>query len=166
MDKKVKEEEEGNTVTMWNQITITLKARSRGCHLITSEIMSHIGPMIKKYQMGLVNLFIQHTSASLTINENYDKDVQLDMEDSLNRLVPEDSKFRHTTEGKDDMPAHVKSSLMGSSLTISHHERSSLILVPGKGFGYVNTEIEVGLARLSSLFKVVNNNPNNNNQKM
>lgn len=103
---------------LWNQKTITLKAHKRGCHLITSEITSNL-PELKNYKVGLLNLFLQHTSASLCLNENYDSDVRLDMEDSFNRIVPENNKlYRHTIEGSDDMPAHIKSALVGASITI------------------------------------------------
>jgi secondary thiamine-phosphate synthase enzyme len=75
-------------------------------------------PELAGFRCGLLHVFIQHTSASLTINENADSDVRRDMESSLNALVPEDFPYVHTLEGPDDMPAHVKASLMGSSLTI------------------------------------------------
>jgi secondary thiamine-phosphate synthase enzyme len=103
------------------QHTVTLGPRARGCHLITKELL-HSGTVatdIAKVQIGLVNLFLQHTSASLSINENADPDVRLDMEDFVRRLVPDHgSSFRHNAEGDDDMPAHVKSSLFGVSITI------------------------------------------------
>lgn len=106
------------TSPLWEQRTFSLKSKKRGCHLITSEIESNI-PEIKKFRIGLLNLFLQHTSASLCLNENYDTDVRADMEDALNRVVPEDNKlYRHTMEGKDDMPAHAKSALVGVTLTI------------------------------------------------
>jgi secondary thiamine-phosphate synthase enzyme len=99
------------------QKQITLTARPRGFHLITSEITESL-PQIATIRVGLLNVFIRHTSASLTINENADNDVRRDLESSLNSLAPEDFPYVHTLEGPDDMPAHVKASLMGSSVTI------------------------------------------------
>lgn len=101
----------------WQQRDLTLKPRRRGLHLITEEVVSAIKEF-KPVRVGLLHVFIQHTSASLTINENADSDVLRDLETSLNNLAPEDFPYRHTVEGPDDMPAHVKASLMGSSLTI------------------------------------------------
>jgi len=103
---------------LWEQKIFKLSSKKRGCHLITSEVESNV-PEIKKFKVGIFHLFIQHTSASLCLNENCDPDVRLDMEDSLNRIVPENNKlYRHTDEGSDDMPAHVKSAIVGASLTI------------------------------------------------
>lgn len=106
----------------WFQKQISVTAPSRGCHLITNDVTSAIKEDIKSVKIGMVNLFIQHTSASLTINENADPDVRKDMETALNKIVPaqwnRDGTFRHTLEGDDDMPGHVKSSLMGVSLNI------------------------------------------------
>ena len=106
----------------WFQKDITITAPSRGCHLITSDINKAIKDDLAKIKIGLANLFIQHTSASLTVNENADPDVRRDMETALNKIVPaewnRDGTFRHTMEGDDDMPGHMKSSLMGASLTI------------------------------------------------
>jgi len=101
----------------WLQRRVTLAPRSRGCHLITQEIEQAL-PDIGGIRTGLLHVFIQHTSASLTINENADRDVRVDLESSLNSLAPEDFPYTHTIEGPDDMPAHVKASLMGSSVTI------------------------------------------------
>ncbi|XP_010477365.1 PREDICTED: uncharacterized protein LOC104756463 isoform X2 [Camelina sativa] len=94
----------------WAQKTITLPPQRRGCHLITPKILKEIGQ----------DLSVQHTSASLTINENYDPDVQADTETFLNSIVPEgkSAPWRHTMEGPDDMPAHIKSSMFGCQLTI------------------------------------------------
>jgi secondary thiamine-phosphate synthase enzyme len=100
----------------WTQVVIQLRARERGCHLITSEVVHHLN--LNSLRVGLVHLFLQHTSAALTLNENCDVDVRRDMEMHLNTLVPEDAPYTHTMEGKDDMPAHIKSSLLGVSLTI------------------------------------------------
>ena len=101
----------------WQQRDLTLKPRRRGLHIITDEVASALAEM-KPVRVGLLHVFIQHTSASLTINENADSDVLRDLEASLNHLAPEDFPYQHTIEGPDDMPAHVKASLMGSSLTI------------------------------------------------
>jgi secondary thiamine-phosphate synthase enzyme len=95
-----------------------LTARKRGFHLITDEILENI-PELKKIKTGLANIFIKHTSASLTINENADPTVRSDFESHFNILVPEDAPYyRHTFEGADDMTSHIKSSILGSSLTI------------------------------------------------
>jgi secondary thiamine-phosphate synthase enzyme len=101
----------------WRQTVITLAPRRRGIHLITPEIEAAI-PDLADFSVGLLHVFIQHTSASLTINENADPDVRVDLEASLNSLAPEDFPYVHTIEGPDDMPAHVKASLMGSSVSI------------------------------------------------
>lgn len=101
---------------MWKQIEIVLAPRRRGCHLITSEIMRQLPELPK---VGLMNIFIKHTSAALSINENADPDVQIDLAAILDRLVKErEPYYRHTMEGDDDMPAHAKASLIGPSLTI------------------------------------------------
>lgn len=102
---------------VWLQKQIQLKARSRGCHLITREVLAAV-PQLAEIRTGLLHVFIQHTSASLTINENADSDVRRDLESSLNAIAPEDFPYVHTLEGPDDMPAHVKASLMGSSVSI------------------------------------------------
>jgi secondary thiamine-phosphate synthase enzyme len=101
----------------WSQYTLRIGPYRRGFHLITREILSGL-PEIEKIEIGLLHLFLQHTSASLTLNENADPDVRLDMESAFNRLVPENQTFVHTIEGPDDMPAHVKSSLLGASLVL------------------------------------------------
>lgn len=101
----------------WFQTEITLPAFSRGCHLITSEVLRHL-PQIRDFRIGLLHVFIRHTSASLTLNENADPDVLTDMNMGLNRLVPESWPYVHTCEGPDDMPAHIKASLTDSSLSI------------------------------------------------
>lgn len=103
---------------MYYQTEISLKPRNRGFHIITREVESEIQE-IKNIKVGLANIFIKHTSASLTINENVSPDVRRDMEKHFNKMVPEDAPyFEHTYEGPDDMPAHIKSSLLGPSLTI------------------------------------------------
>ncbi|MBU1098702.1 MAG: hypothetical protein CVV23_06405 [Ignavibacteriae bacterium HGW-Ignavibacteriae-2] len=103
---------------MWLQKEITLKSKPRGFHIITDEILDVL-PEIGEIKTGLLNLFIQHTSASLTINENVSADVRRDMESYFNKIIPDNSPyFEHTYEGADDMPAHIKSSILGPSLTI------------------------------------------------
>ncbi|MEE2938223.1 MAG: secondary thiamine-phosphate synthase enzyme YjbQ [Planctomycetota bacterium] len=102
---------------MWIQRSIHLPAARRGFHLVTHDILDAI-PELGSVKVGLVNLFIQHTSASLTINENADPDVRIDFETAMNHAVPESLPYVHILEGPDDMPAHVKASMMGVSLTI------------------------------------------------
>lgn len=101
---------------MIEQVTFHLLPKSRGFHIVTSEILHHLPPLPQK---GVLHLFIQHTSAGLTINENADPSVRVDFESIFNKLVPENESFyTHTYEGPDDMPAHVKASLIGFSLEI------------------------------------------------
>lgn len=101
---------------MIQQFEITLPAFPRGYHLVTSQITSQLPPLP---DVGLVNIFIQHTSAALTINENADPSVRHDFETILNNMVPENRReYTHTFEGNDDMPAHVKASLIGPDITI------------------------------------------------
>lgn len=100
------------------QKEIILKPKKRGFTLITDEILSNL-PELKEITAGLLHLFIKHTSASLTLNENADPDVRTDMESFFNRIVPDGANyFIHTCEGDDDMPAHIKSSLLSASITI------------------------------------------------
>lgn len=100
------------------QKVITLKAQPRGFHLITDEI-EHGLPELRKVEAGILHVFIQHTSASLTINENADPTVRQDFESHFNKMVPENAPYyRHTYEGPDDMPAHLKASILGSSVSI------------------------------------------------
>ncbi len=103
---------------MWIQKEIQLKSFSRGFHLITRDIVQQL-PELKQIRIGMMNVFIKHTSASLTINENADPSVRHDFESYFNRSVPEnESYYRHVDEGSDDMPAHLKSSILGSTLNI------------------------------------------------
>jgi len=102
----------------WFQKQVELKPRTRGFHLITQEVLKQI-PEIQNIKFGLAHLLLKHTSASLTLNENFDPDVRRDMESYFNNSVKENEPyFLHTSEGADDMPAHIKSSLLGNSLTI------------------------------------------------
>lgn len=101
----------------WYQTTLKLAPQRRGFHLITRQVVDAI-PELSRFDIGMLQVFIQHTSASLTINENADPDVRVDMETALNLISPESMPFVHTCEGPDDMPAHVKSSLLGCQLQI------------------------------------------------
>lgn len=103
---------------MWLQKSIKLKAQQRGFHLITSKLVSQL-PELANINIGLAHFFIQHTSASLTINENADPTVRQDMESHFNHFVPENqSYYLHDYEGSDDMPAHIKATLVGNSISI------------------------------------------------
>lgn len=102
---------------MIQQSEFSLRPYPRGFHLITSEVLNHVN--LDGIQAGLLNVFIQHTSASLSINENADPTVRMDFESHFNKYVPENaSYYRHDYEGSDDMPAHIKASTLGSSVTI------------------------------------------------
>ena len=101
----------------WFQREITLKPRPRGVHLVTTEVVEAL-PELRELDIGLAHLFIRHTSASLTLNENASPDVRRDFETWLGSAVPEDFAWTHTLEGPDDMPAHVKAALMGTSLSL------------------------------------------------
>ena len=100
------------------QFEIKLKPRERGFHLITAEVQSALAKELSNNETGLCHLFLKHTSASLTLNENADPDVRQDMEMTVSKIVPESFPYIHSAEGPDDMPAHVKTSLFGSALTI------------------------------------------------
>ena len=103
---------------MWLQKTLELPAQSRGFHLLTTEIIKQL-PELADFRVGLAHLFLQHTSASLAINENADADVRGDLERYFHKAVPENAPYyQHTLEGPDDMPAHIKAVLIGPSLSI------------------------------------------------
>lgn len=102
---------------IWEQKSIRLGPYPRGFHLITQQVERAI-PELSQVRIGWLQLFLQHTSASLTINENADPDVRVDFEMAMNRVVPESLPYIHTIEGPDDMPAHIKSSMLGASLLI------------------------------------------------
>jgi secondary thiamine-phosphate synthase enzyme len=111
---------------------LQLKERKRGFHIITEEIIQAL-PQINEIKMGICQVFIQHTSASLTINEDADPAVRKDFETYFNKLVPDaDKNYQHNEEGPDDMPAHLKNSLLGSSVTIPVHN-GKLALGPWQG---------------------------------
>lgn len=101
----------------WFQHDVRLAPRPRGFHLVTAEVAAALRTM-GPVRVGLLHVFIQHTSASLSINENADPDVPRDLETACNAIAPEDFPYRHTCEGPDDMPAHVKATLIGSSVTV------------------------------------------------
>ncbi|GAC1035362.1 secondary thiamine-phosphate synthase enzyme YjbQ [Pseudomonas sp. No.117] len=103
---------------MWLQRTFSLRARARGFHLVTDEVLERL-PELAECQVGLLHLWLQHTSASLTINENADGAVRRDFERFFNRLIPQgQAGYEHDYEGPDDLPAHFKSSLLGCSLSL------------------------------------------------
>jgi secondary thiamine-phosphate synthase enzyme len=105
-------------IDMWIQKEIQLKPRQRGFYLITDELLREV-PELRNFKIGMMNVFIMHTSASLTLNENADPAVRQDFESFFNRAVPEDEPYYcHQDEGSDDLPAHIKSSLLGNSLNI------------------------------------------------
>lgn len=105
----------------WFQRTLTLPQQRRGFHLITQAVL-RVLPELHTLKIGWLHLFLQHTSASLTLNENASPEVRTDLENSISSLVPEDFPYDHSLEGTDDMPAHIKSSLLGPSLTIPVHD--------------------------------------------
>jgi secondary thiamine-phosphate synthase enzyme len=102
---------------MWLQRELILDPRPRGFHLVTAEVLGAL-PDLHELSVGLLHLLLLHTSASLTLNENASPDVRRDFEAFFNEAVPEDGPWTHTLEGPDDMPAHVKASLLGPSLTL------------------------------------------------
>jgi secondary thiamine-phosphate synthase enzyme len=111
---------ESNSTMAWFQRTLELPPQRRGFHLITDRVVAALDEL-QRIEIGLLHVFIQHTSASLTINENADPDVPADLETSFNSIAPEDPRefeYTHTVEGPDDMPAHVKAAMLGSSVTI------------------------------------------------
>ncbi|KFA47013.1 hypothetical protein S40293_09704 [Stachybotrys chartarum IBT 40293] len=106
----------------WFQKQFTLPAKSRGSYLVTDHVKSSL-PEIQNYKVGILHLFVQHTSCALSLNENWDSDVRSDMSDALDRIAPDygpkgEALYRHDAEGPDDMPAHIKSALIGASVTI------------------------------------------------
>jgi secondary thiamine-phosphate synthase enzyme len=129
----------------WHQTEVRLKPRGRGFHLITSELLAAV-PELGEIQVGLAHFFIQHTSASLAINENADPDVRGDLERWFSRAVPERAPyFEHTTEGDDDMPAHVKATVIGASVTVPIR-RGRLALGTWQGI-YLGEHRDAGGAR-------------------
>ena len=109
---------QSDSQTIWTQKSVRLKARPRGFHLVSREALSELSEL-KTLRVGMLNVFIQHTSASISIGENADSTVRDDLESHFNRYVPEDAPYyKHDYEGSDDMPAHIKNCIIGSSLTI------------------------------------------------
>lgn len=102
---------------VWLQRQIQLPPHARGFHLITPQVVQAL-PELGGISVGILHVFIQHTSASLTLNENADPDVRVDLETSFSAIAPESFPYTHTCEGPDDMPAHVKASLLGASVSI------------------------------------------------
>ncbi|KAF8328139.1 uncharacterized protein EI90DRAFT_2974581 [Cantharellus anzutake] len=100
------------------QKTFTLGRRQKGCHLITDEVVSQIEEGLKQTPVGVLHLFIKHTSAGLTLNENWDSDVRIDMDMALDNIVPETLNWRHVDEGPDDSVSHTKASVIGVSVSI------------------------------------------------
>jgi secondary thiamine-phosphate synthase enzyme len=118
---------------MWHQREITFDPRPRGFHLVTREVVAALMPELGDVRAGLLHLHILHTSASLTLNENASPDVRRDFEAYFNEAMPEDAPYwTHTAEGPDDMPAHIKASVLGPSLTLPV-ARGSLALGTGQG---------------------------------
>ena len=107
----------GDQKVGWYQQEVRLPAVRRGFHIVTDHVERAV-PELSRIRVGLMHVFIMHTSASVSINENADPDVPLDLELAFNEIAREDFDYRHTLEGPDDMPAHVKSSMIGSSVTI------------------------------------------------
>ena len=126
------------------QKTVTLPAKPRGFHLVTHEIVEAL-PELSDFEAGLCHLFLLHTSASLTLNENADPSVRRDFDRFVETLVPRDFPYTHTLEGSDDMPAHIKSSLFGQSLTIPVHG-GRLVLGTWQGI-YLNEHRDFGTSR-------------------
>ena len=102
---------------MWHQQTLTLGAKSRGFHLVTDEILGQLHAL-SRVKVGMLHLLLQHTSASLTLNENCDPTVRYDMEQYFLNAVPDNAPYEHDYEGPDDMPSHIKSSMLGVSLLL------------------------------------------------
>jgi secondary thiamine-phosphate synthase enzyme len=100
------------------QKTFTLPSASRGCHLVTNVVEKEINEGLKGVKAGILTLFIQHTSAALTINENYDPTVRKDMDMAMDKLVPESFPWKHVDEGPDDSASHTKASLFGPTITV------------------------------------------------
>lgn len=131
---------------MWHQQTLALGAKARGFHLVTDEIVEQL-PVLRDINTGLVHLLLQHTSASLTLNENCDPTVRSDMEQHFLRHVPESAPYQHDYEGVDDMPAHIKSSLLGVSLLLPVN-RGRLVLGTWQGIWLGEHRIHGGSRRI------------------
>ncbi|KAJ1836911.1 hypothetical protein H4S02_006460 [Coemansia sp. RSA 2611] len=102
----------------WSQVSHTFQARTKGSYLVTNEVLKAAGTEIRKYKVGMCNLFLQHTSASLCLNENVCREVRTDLTMALDHMAPESLPYQHTDEGPDDACGHVKCAVMGVSLDI------------------------------------------------
>jgi len=131
---------------MWYQQTLTLNEKPRGFHLVTDEILGKLR-RLRDVQTGLLHLLLQHTSASLTLNENCDPTVRTDMEQHFLRSVPDNAPYQHDYEGADDMPAHIKSSLLGTSLLLPI-SRGRLMLGTWQGIYLGDPRIRGGARRI------------------
>jgi len=131
---------------MWHQQTLTLNAKARGFHLITDEVTGKLA-RLAQLETGLLHLLLMHTSASLTLNENCDPTVRADMERHFLRQVPENAGYQHDDEGPDDMPAHIKSSLLGVSLMLPV-QRGKLLLGTWQGIWLGEHRIHGGQRRI------------------
>ena len=141
---------------MWIEKNIVIENKCRGFHLITDEVKKKV-PEIHGFRIGILNLFIKHTSASLTINENADKSVRNDFEYYFNKMVPEeDPNYEHTFEGVDDMPAHLKSSILGNSISIPI-KRGGLDLGTWQGIYLCEHRNNITERTLSVIINGVNN---------
>ena len=127
----------------WFQRALRLPPLSRGFHLVTRQVVAAL-PEMSQLQMGLLHVFIQHTSASLAINENADPDVPRDLERVFNTLAPEDFPYEHTAEGPDDMPAHVKAAMLGSA---REHPMCKVACVWAPGKEFIFASIATGQPR-------------------
>ncbi|MEN3753263.1 secondary thiamine-phosphate synthase enzyme YjbQ [Mangrovibacter yixingensis] len=132
---------------MWHQQILTLSAKPRGFHLVTAEILGNI-PAISQVNTGLLHLLLQHTSASLTLNENCDPTVRGDMERHFLRTVPDQGNYEHDYEGADDMPSHIKSSLLGVSLALPV-QRGRVLLGTWQGIWLGEHRIHGGARRIA-----------------
>lgn len=130
----------------WFQKEVRLPAMRRGFHLVTDEVLSQI-PELREVSVGLMHVFILHTSASISINENADPDVPRDLELAFNEIAREDFAYRHTVEGPDDMPAHVKHAMIGSSITVPIHD-GRLVLGTWQGLYLCEHRNRAGSRRL------------------
>ena len=140
---------------MWIQKEITINQKARGFHLITDEVVSAI-PEIQKIEMGTIQVFMKHTSASLTINEDADPTVRADFESHFDQMVPENATYyRHTFEGADDITAHLKSSILGSSVNIPVTSRLYVVgaiqleKALGNGKTVLTVTVDIGLKYLN-----------------
>jgi secondary thiamine-phosphate synthase enzyme len=131
---------------MWFQREVRLPSMRRGFHLVTDEVLSQV-PELRDVSVGLMHVFILHTSASISINENADPDVPRDLELAFNEIAREDFAYRHTMEGPDDMPAHVKHAMIGTSITVPIYD-GRLVLGTWQGLYLCEHRNRAGSRRL------------------